>query len=136
MYSINFIAVLVSAIINMALGFLWYSPALFGKKWMTSIGKTPEELEAMKQKMGKTYFITFITSIVTTYILAFVINLTNTSGAGRGALIGFIVWLGFIATTAINDVLYEKKPWALYYINTGYSLVSLIIVGIVLGVWQ
>ena len=41
-----------------------------------------------------------------------------------------------IATTAINDVLYEKKPWALYYINTGYSLVSLIIVGIVLGVWQ
>ena len=32
--TINYIAVLVSAVIGMAIGALWYSPLLFGKIWM------------------------------------------------------------------------------------------------------
>ena len=36
---INFLAVLVGGVINMAVGFVWYGP-LFGKLWLRLIGKT------------------------------------------------------------------------------------------------
>ena len=36
--------------------------------------------------------------------------------------ISFLMWLGFIATTGMNPVLYEKKSFKLYIINSGYAL--------------
>ena len=41
---VNLIGILVATLIGMVLGAIWYSPMLFGKQWMKSIGKTPETL--------------------------------------------------------------------------------------------
>jgi hypothetical protein len=42
---INYLAVLVAALVPMIIGFAWYSPALFAKKWMAILGKTEEEIK-------------------------------------------------------------------------------------------
>jgi len=43
--SINLLPVIVAAVINMALGMLWYSPFVLGRLWIKSMGKTPEEFQ-------------------------------------------------------------------------------------------
>ena len=59
--AINYLAVLVSAIIGMIIGALWYSPLLFGKLWMKLSGMTEKQLnEAKKKGMGKMYLVAFI----------------------------------------------------------------------------
>ncbi len=41
---INYWAVIVVAIINTVLGFLWFGP-IFGKMWISLMGFTPEQVE-------------------------------------------------------------------------------------------
>ena len=43
--AVNWLAVLVTAIINMVVGFLWYGP-LFWRLFLRLIGKREEEIEA------------------------------------------------------------------------------------------
>lgn len=50
-----------------------------------------------------------------------------------GASFGFMAWLGFIATTLYNDVIYAKKPVELYLINAGYLLCSFVLMGAILS---
>ncbi|MBI3176902.1 MAG: DUF1761 family protein, partial [Chloroflexi bacterium] len=40
--NINVLAVVVSALAAMVVGFLWFSPPLFEKMWLAGIGKTRE----------------------------------------------------------------------------------------------
>lgn len=49
---VNLLAVLVSAIATMVVGFLWYSPVLFAKPWMREMGYDPND-KARTQEMRR-----------------------------------------------------------------------------------
>ena len=42
----NVLAILVSAIVPLVLGFLWYNPILFGNAWMRESGMTEEKMKS------------------------------------------------------------------------------------------
>ena len=137
--NINYMAVIVSAAANFLLGWLWYSPMLFGKQWMKMMGfdKLSKAQQAdMKKKMGVSIFMGIVTSFVIAYILAHFVAYTGSTTIGMGMQTGFWIWLGFIATTMMGTVLWEGKPWKLYFINVGYYLVSFHIMGAILAAWK
>lgn len=138
--NINYLAVLVSAIASMVLGSLWYGP-LFGKTWMSLSGKTEADLAAAKAKgMGKSYALMFIGSMVMSYVLAhgliFASAYTKTYGAQAGLMVGFWSWFGFIAPVSLGIVLWDNKPWKLWFLNNGYHLINLLIIGVILALWK
>ena len=134
--NVNLIAVLVGAIINMVLGFLWYGP-LFGKPWQKLSGLTDAKLNEMKKKgMSQVYFFSMIGALLMAFVLSMMVNLTGTLGMMDGVKLGFWIWLGFVAPTMLNSVLYEDRSWNLYWINSGYYLVALMIIGGVLASWM
>lgn len=141
-FSVNLWAVLVGGIISMVLGALWYSPAMFAKKWAMLAGITDEKMKAaMAKGMGMAYLTAFISSLLMTYILAHFVEIgLRASGQvgtfGLGAQMGAWIWLGFIATSFTGMVLWEGKSWKLYFINAGYYLVSLVLIGGILGAWR
>jgi hypothetical protein len=49
---------------------------------------------------------------------------------------GFFNWIGFFAPVTMYGVLYEKRPWKLWFMDNAYWLISLIIMGIILACWQ
>jgi len=135
-FEINIWAVVVSTIIYFGLGMLWYSPKLFGKSWMALQNFTEEKMAAMKSKgMAKPMIFGLIGAFITSFILAYVISISGAAVIGEGLWIGFLAWLGFVATVALGSVLWEGKPFKLYMINMGYHLVSLLIMSLVLTVW-
>jgi hypothetical protein len=129
---VNFIAVIIAAIVNMALGYAWYGP-LFGKQWMKLTGRTKEDIEKGKKDMPMVMGTMFVGALVMAYVLAVFISLTNSTGAVAGAMIGFWAWLGFVATTMLQDVLYEKKNKNLAAINMGYNLTALVLNGAIIA---
>lgn len=135
MFEVNFLAVLASAVLSMVIGFLWYSPILFAKPWMKLSGLTPEKMKALKSQMPKIYGTSFIASLVLAFVLANLLSLTNTVTLMEALTLGFWVWLGFVATTMLNSVLYEGKPVKLYLINTGYYLVLILAMAALLINW-
>lgn len=136
MIEINLLAVLVTAAINMSLGFFWYGP-LFGKAWTKLSGFTKEDMEkAQKEGMAKSYTFTILGALVMSYVLAHFISVGGASTAIAGATIGFWLWLGFIATTTLSGVLWGKKPFNLFILENGYYLVLLVLNGAILAVWK
>ncbi|HEX8974611.1 MAG TPA: DUF1761 domain-containing protein [Patescibacteria group bacterium] len=111
---LNFWAVLVAAIITMVIGGLWYSTALFGKMWMEHSGMTRMKIEqAKKEGMGSAYVTLFIGAIIMAYMLAYVIQVAAAVTVSQGLLVASGLWLGFVATTFLGSVLFEKKAFGI-----------------------
>jgi hypothetical protein len=132
---LNYTAVLVCAVVMFVLGGVWYSPLLFAKKWMSLINKTEEELKRGSHPMM--YVKAFILGLMSTYVLANVINFAGANTLETGVMVGFICWLGFTgAPTYNNQVNFLKQPVALWGIDTGYTLASFLISGAILAIWK
>ena len=141
MVPINYWAVIVSAVVSMAVGFLWYGP-LFGKKWSELMGwgpMTPEKMAEMQKKARPAYAITFVGALLMAYALAHTIVFAgaylNVTGVSAGLQAAIWSWLGFVAPVTIGTVLWDGKPWMLWTLNAGYYLVNLVVMGIILSLW-
>ena len=131
---INYLAVIVCAIILWILGATWYSPVLFAKKWSELIGVKREPGKREGLLLGMTA--SLIGDVVMSFILANIIHWSNTFGFRNGAVIGVLAWIGFIAAPNLPQGLYEKRPFKLFAINSGYWLLGLFIVGGILATWR
>ena len=132
---INYVAVLVSAIVGFGIGGLWYSPLLFGKTWMKLINITQKEMKANKDKAKKGYIFMFVALLVMAYALSLFVNYAGATTLTAGLLVGFWAWLGFVATVLLGGFLWENKPFSLYLINVSHYLVVLVVMGAILAVW-
>ena len=138
---INYWAVIVCAIVNMALGFYWYGP-LFGRQWVALMGWSKEEVEKGQIKMQKegwkTYLLAFAGSLIMACVLAHVLVFSSTylgiSGLIAGLDVGFFAWLGLSATTMSLDYIFtsKSKPWTLFIISSGCQLVTLVVISAIL----
>ena len=140
MVPINYLAVIVSTFVCMGLGALWYGP-LFGRQWETLMKFTPEDMAAAREKgMGKSYAAMGIGALLMSWVLAHAIIFASVYlafyGALAGAAIGFLNWLGFIAPVTMGTVIWEGKSWRLWAIGSGYYLVTLVIIGMILAIWK
>jgi len=133
--SLNHLAILVSAIILWMLGAAWYSPPLFAKPWMEMIGARREPGKRDGLLLGMTA--SFLGDLVLSFILANIIVWSNIPrGFAQGAIMGVLMWIGFIAAPNLPQGIYEKRPFKLFAINSGYWFVGLLIAGGVLAVWK
>ncbi|MBI2022290.1 DUF1761 domain-containing protein [Candidatus Daviesbacteria bacterium] len=133
MPEVNFVEIVVAAVAAIILGFLWYGP-IFGKTWMKLTGVTEAKIKEAKEKgMTKSYVLMMVGSLIMAYVLASFIELTGMVGAVGGATTGFWAWLGFAATVQSSKVLWGSDSWNLYFLETGYYLVSLLVMGAVMG---
>ena len=134
---INYIAVLVASVVGFMLGGLWYSNVLFGKTWITLMGFTDQKMEDMKkQGLAKNYIAMAIGKLLMAFVLAYAIAHGGITTMLHGAMKGFWVWLGFVAPVMMGSVLWEGKPVKLYVLNVSYYLVSLVVMGAILGLWR
>jgi hypothetical protein len=131
--AINYAAVVVAAIIRMAVGFFWYSPPMLLKPWQALTGVTPE---SMRAGLGRAMTIDIIGSLVMAYALAIIISASGITDWQNGALAGFWVWLGFMATLHVSLWGYENRPLKLIAINLGNNLIALVLMGALLAVWR
>jgi hypothetical protein len=129
---INYVAVLVCGVAAMILGYAWYSNALFGKAWMKLAKLTDADMKKASSNMPMMYGGMFISALVMAYVLAHFAKYAGAVTLTDGAVAGFWAWLGFVGTTMLSGALFEHKPLKLYLINTGYYLVTLVVMGIIL----
>lgn len=130
--NLNYLAIAVAALSGFALGALWYSPVLFANVWMKDSDLNPELLA--KGNKAKIFGSTFVLFVIMAFILAMFVNHDN-ANATWGAGVGFHAGLLTFSAIAIHS-LFELKSWRLILINGGYSLVSMIIMGAILGAWK
>jgi hypothetical protein len=133
MGSINYPAVIVAALSSFIIGWLWYGP-LFGKIWMKLNGFSKENIKEGGMSMPIIMIINFVATFLAAFALAMFLGAE--SDLFFGIFAGFMIAIFWIATSRLNDVLYERKPFGLFLINIGYSLVTFIVMGAIIGMWH
>jgi len=137
---LNYLAIAIAVVANFFLGFLWYTP-LFGKAWAKEMGfdltKKPPA-----GAMVKGMIIMIIGNFLMAYVFAHNIAVWNPLTWGQAAsemspmasafTAAIFTWLGFFVPSDLNTVAWEMKSWKLFFINTGYHLVALIVVALIL----
>ena len=135
--NVNYVGVLVATVLAMVVGFLWYSPMMFAKQWMKLMGLTAESLKSKQKEMGKMYALSFVAALVMAYVLfhvmAMSMNFFHYDKLMTGLTSAFWMWLGFVMPVQMTDTIFGGKKWMLFAINTGHQLVSLLAMGLVMG---
>jgi hypothetical protein len=130
---INFLAVFVAALASYVIATIWYA-VLFSKLWkkLTGIG----DMKPSPVKMVIVFVGSLVMSFVLYHNIVFGNSFFNISGITGGLLGGFFGWLGFIAPVTLTNVMYEKRPWKLWILDNAFWLISLLVMGIIISIWQ
>lgn len=131
-HNLNWLAIIVAAVSAFILGGLWYSPLMFVKRWMKETGITEEDTK--NTNMLRLFGLAFILSLIASFFLAMFIG--TKAGAGFGALAGFMAGVGWVFTFMGISYLFEARTLAHFLINSIYSIVSMTIMGLIIGIWQ
>ncbi|HAP01484.1 MAG TPA: DUF1761 domain-containing protein [Bacteroidetes bacterium] len=129
--NINWTAVLVATISAFVIGFVWYGP-VFGRQWMKEIGLTPEA--AKNANMLKVFGPAFILTLIMGLMLA--LHMHDNSDWLQGSKLAAMIALGFIAPTTGVNYIFCRKTITLWIIDCGYSLVTLCVMGAIIGAWH
>jgi hypothetical protein len=126
---INLLAVFAAGVAHMATGLVWFSPQLFGHAWAELTGK---DLKPASQWL----IAGVIGHQVIALVLAVIVRLAGATTAAGGLAVAVLVWLGFVVTLEVGELIWEKIPVRLFLIRIGNHLVALGIAGVILAVWR
>jgi len=134
---IKYPAVIVATIVHFILGGLWYSPLLFGNKFLQLINWSPQRIQqAQNESHAKELVIAFVMSLILVYILAHFVQYTKATSVMGGIQTAFWLWLGFVVTTHVPTVIFEGRNFGLFLINVGYQFVGCALAGVILAIWR
>ena len=134
-FRLNWVAILVAAIVSFLFEALWYSVLM--NQWLTGIGHTKEWLMSNTGISPPVqYAVAILCSIVVAAILTVCIQASGEQTALRGIIVAAIIWFGFIATSVAKEYIFEVRSLQIYAINTGYALIDYIIIGAIVGAWK
>lgn len=132
---INWLAVIVAAIVYFMIGGLWYSKALFGPTWASLLKIDMNDANA-KKGVGAIMFYSFIMMLFTVIGLAILVTRIDVVLLSGAIKLGLVTGLLIAVTSVSISFVYEKKPTALYFITGGYLLVGNIAAAIILVLWR
>lgn len=134
---INYTAVIIAVVANFIFGFLWYTP-LFGKAW------AKEMKFDMTQRPPASVFVKgLIIMVIGNFLMAYVfahniaawgfVPETVEMSKGQNAMMAAIfTWIGFYLPGDLTRVAWERHSWKLFFINTVYHLLTLVIAAMIL----
>ena len=142
-FSMNWLAILVSALIPLIIGAIWYHPKVFGTAWMHATGITEAKIKTMSP--AKAYIMALVLSVILSFYLYINVMIggpddmrhgqelfmTFKHGAAHGAFLAIFVAFPVLATNAI----FEMKSAKYIFINVFYWIVSLALMGGALNGW-
>jgi hypothetical protein len=130
--AVSWWAIIIAAIVKFLIGWAWYAPPVLGRRWAALSGQS---MDSDFSGMAPAIVVQLIGDLVMAYVLARFIGHYGADGLVNGAVIGFMAWLGFVATLMVTSIFYEKKPIELIAINAGYQLVGIVVMGAIIGWW-
>ena len=130
----NYLAILVAAIASFLFEAVWYS--FFLNAWLKGIGHNRQWLDMT----GVSLWLQCVTALAAAALLAATISaftqLTGAQTAWRGVKIAAALWAGCVLSTLATEYVFEVRSYAIFSINTGFWLISMMLMGAIVGAWE
>lgn len=134
---LNWLAVIVGALLYFALGAVWFTPPLFGRPWQRAIGWDESRQAArMSPALYALPAAFYLLAAVATGLLA---AATGSDTLGEGIVLGLIVGVGYALTVTMTDAIFDPnkpQPFVWFAITGAYQVVGLLIVAVLVSIWR
>jgi hypothetical protein len=134
--TINYIAVILATISSMVVGFVWYTPRVFGNTWMRLTGVVAQ---GNMSNAARPIIVTVIVSFITAWVLAGAVDISFHFYGGsylvNSLFTALILWAGFTAARFVTHDQFDRRPWQLTLLNCAHELVTLLVMALIIGVW-
>jgi UDP-N-acetylmuramyl pentapeptide phosphotransferase/UDP-N-acetylglucosamine-1-phosphate transferase len=133
-FSLSVVPFIIIFVANFFLSWIYYSPIVpWFKTWQIGIGAdinktemTEEEKKSMPRLMGGAVVASFLLS----YGLQIIVHSMKVNDFYSGALVGVVLWMGFVLTHSLNTQFEGRKPIVLVINNILYLLTYIVFAGI------
>ncbi len=133
---VNWLAVVLATLSTMVIGSIWYMPKVFGNAWMR-LARIDKNNMA---NATRAILITLVVSFITAYVLAHVTYLSNhffqNSFLQDALTTAFWLWLGLVAARIITHDVFENRPTKLTLLTVSHEFVTLMVMGLIIGLLQ
>ena len=138
--SINWLAVVLCVVASMVIGGVWFGPKTFFPIWWKAIGKAGDPMQrdvppgqmASSLGMGMVWGGVIFASLVQAIFMNVVVRTLGSAGLGAGALTGFLIWLGFVASSSLTNKLFADRLQA-WVLEQGNHLLTFVVMGAIAG---
>jgi len=136
MDAMMWLKIVVLAALWFGFGAFWYSPFGLGKLWMAALGKTQEELRAEGGPMTRPLVIAALVCLFQTAALGFVIGHLKIDSVFMAGLAGLLMAASFgLLSQLRGHAFWPRGSRQLIWIDSGYDLVPVAIIGGLLSCW-
>ena len=126
---VNILAVAAAGASSLVLGGIWYSPKLFGNRWMTLAGLTEDQIKSGSMPM--IFGGALALSLLAAFVFSMFLGPKPSLMFGLGA--GFSAGLCWVAAGLGINYLFERRPLALFLITGGYFTLQFTLIGVILS---
>ncbi|MGA3007203.1 MAG: DUF1761 domain-containing protein [Opitutaceae bacterium] len=134
--TLNYFHVFIVAVAGFLLGWLWYSPLMFSKAWVTEMQNSAQALANWKGRMGQASAVSFLFTFLSSFGLAVLIDEHRTVGALKGAELGVFIGALLVGGRMLNSAVWENRSPRLLRINVGHEIVLFALQGALLALWR
>ena len=146
MPDINFIAIIVAALVPNVVGALFYGP-IFGKTWLSSLGLTADEMK------GRNEAVIYGSALLLSFVVAFFLNATielthkDVNAAGElvfgsfatfqhGLLHGGVMAMTMVVPVIISLGLFQKTHRTNIFLNCLFWVICYALMGGIVDAWS
>jgi hypothetical protein len=126
------VPIVLAGIASTLIGWVWYSPHVFGGVWMRLTNLSPEQIERGKKRMWLMAVLGLLASMLVAYVMSYFGIAWQVYDIGGAINLGVWCWIGFAAPVMLGQVIWDQKPLRLYLINALYWLVAFVVMAMIL----
>lgn len=126
-------AVLISALIGIASGAIWFGPRTFYPVWWKAMGRSEDQIPGAGLSMAIVFGSTFISQFVQATALAFVLTGMDGLNAASGFFGGLVIGIGIAAASSLGHRLFGGHGFKVWAIEVGNDVLNLALMGLVIG---
>ena len=134
---INFWAVLLATASSMVVGSFWYARSVFGNYWI-KVAKV--DAKQLNSKSVTPLILALVMGFITAYVLAHISFLSNEffehSFLKDALTTAFWLWAGLTAARLVVHDSFEGRPKGLTLLNIGHEFVTIMIMGLIIGLMK
>ena len=138
--ALNWWAILVSTIVCIRSGSLWFNPHSFFNVF--GRGQPNTDLTVYRPNTPPNMVLLLTFTVITSFVMPLFMSLMIfalypfESTWSDGVVVGFVLWMGFVAPPYLVNNFFGGHGFKVWIIETANHLLNFLVLGAILGAWR
>lgn len=128
----NHLAIFVTSLLHMAIGFIWFSPYVFFPAWQKAFSITVN----MDKVSFAPFILAFLAAITYNYFYSWLMIKLNIRRLGESIELMLVIWISVIGLRISSNLMFAQVGLTGILIEIGAIFANFLVSAIILNLWK